>query len=596
MSPRPSPCDGFTGQLPAYADRELGAAETTAVERHLEGCARCQGRLKEIESVGDVLKGWDAKSPAGGTAAARLHHAVLARIQEDGQRRRGEVRGLRLGRLALAASVLVAVGLPLALALRSKGRAAVEPGQPPYEVARGPAERPADVGGAGARITVPANELPGFQPWDRRVAAVETPALPPSQRDGLFQVGLEPQKQLRLEQHFRASLGVSGVWVMDPANGYRLLLTAEAARFFQQGERLELIRRENSEARSRTSGEPPQARSLRRTAGDLLDPVLRGEEGSSAWRQRTRPDFRFGRIGRDQMALTAWPLSRHEGAPAALHEVLDPWHAQGLGLLSFQPSGYDRETVLAIVEGNELPILLPAGQLLTGGETDRVVARSTWLPASLQQTVIKVPCAIVRSGEKRAEGGIRLTRYVAGPSLRALLAEGASPQAVLAHVRALRGLPMAGRTGLEWSLLDLFEGSSPSAEIVQFSAQAGAGFLAADSFGRLLGLEHVALKGEPGMLLVQRLLLGYTKEASWRRLGGNRVLALPGEAAHAALGRVRTATTPLLVPPVPLGQELPGVDRATFVEAELDAGLALEALRVEGRTAIVSLLPRPSAP
>ena len=596
MSPRPSPCDGFTGQLPAYADRELGAAETTAVERHLEGCARCQGRLKEIESVGDVLKGWDAQSPAGG-AAARLHHAVLARIQEDGQRRRGEVRLLRVKRLALAASVLLAVGLPRALGLRAQRRAAAAPEHGPYEIARfaapgsTAAERPFE------GLALPAREVPPFTPWDRRVAAVDVPALPADQRDGLLQAGLEPQKALLLEQRFRTSFGVAGVWVMDPANGYRLLLTPEAARFFQQGEQLELIRKLN--AQFHTSGQPPKAASLRKTAGDLLDPVLRDDEGSATWRVRARTGYEL-RIG-ERTEVAASPLTRRD-EPAVLTEALDPLRAQGLGLLRLEPSGYDVATVLAVVEGTELPILLSAGQLLTGGVTDRVVARSTWLPASPKRpSVFKVPCAVVRSGSPRAEGGIRLTPFVAGPTLRALLAEGASPQAVLAHVRALRGLPALGRGGPDWSLLDLYDEARDGAalahpQFLAFTAQTGAGFVATDSFGRLLGLEHVALEGETGVLLARRLLHGYTKEAGWRRLGAGRVLAIPGEHAGRALARVRTGTNPLQVPPVAPAFEVPGVSRATFADADLEAGLALEALRVDGRTAVVSLLPRSSSP
>lgn len=589
MSPRPSSCDGFTGLLPSFADRELGVAESTALERHLDACSGCQGRLKEIESVGAVLKGWDAQSPAGGPVATRLQHSVLARIAEDGQRRRSELRGLRIRRLALAASVLVAVGLPLSLARETPPAvpAAATSGAEAASPLAAPV-RPFEVTGLPEAQRV-------FHPWDGSPVAVDAPSLEPADREALLVAGLQPQKDLLLEEQFRRATGVAGVWVLDAVNGTRLLLTPEAARFFEKGERLALIRAVNAE--SFTGEAHPEPRRLGATAGQLLDGVLSGDEGTSAWNESRKAVFGYGRVASNRRpAISAWPLARREteGAPVEGPEALDPLAAEARHLLSFEASGRDGATVLAIVEGSALPILLPAGQILAGGETDRVVAAATWLPASPRRTVVEVPCLSVRVGTRRPEDGIHLTPYLAGPSLRALLAEGASPQAVLEHVRRLVAAPFGGRAGLEWSLLGLYPGDREdaalaSAEVVGFSEQARQGFLVTDGAGRFLGLEHVALRGEAGQLLVRRLLRGYAKEAEWRRTGAEAALPTPTEAAPAALRHLKTSDLRLEVPPVPPGQEVPGAERAVLPEGE--APFAVEALRVDRAPVWVSLLP-----
>lgn len=591
MSPRPSTCDGFTGNLPSYSDRELGPAECSALEKHLEGCVRCQGRLKELESVSDVLKGWDAGLPAGQTAGARLQHAVLGRIEEDGQRRRREVLGVRVRRFALAAAVLLAVGLPLAFGLGAP-RAGPEDRPVVFVAVTGPdAPRPARDGEfpALAPVTLAPEALVHAPLADAPEGALPEP-LPAEQRDALLALGLQAQRELEQEAHFRQRVGIRGVWVVDPGSGSRLLVTPEAAQVFGAAEpatgmlHLPTLYRLRDEP---YTGPPlTEPGDLGKTPGDLFRSVL-GDAPQSA--RGTMWHLGTPLSAQHQLSAIALPAR----ANSARADTLDPLAAQSLGLLRFAPSGSALTTLVAIVEGNDLPIFLPAGQILTGGETDRVIARPIWLPAAKTRSAYPVPCAVVRQGQRRGEDGIALTPWVAGPTLRALLTRGASAQVILDHVRTLRGA--AG--SLDWSLLDLYlppkiRAMLDSPKMVDFAEHASAGFLVMDARSRFLGLEHLALSGEVGAAHCRRLLLGYAIEGLHRAVTPGA--ASPAtETLTAALHRLRETETTLRLPPVPPLQEVPGVVRGTLAD---DSG-AYEALRVEGHSVWVAALPgdKPSA-
>jgi len=588
MSPRPSPCDGFSGALPAYVDHELPEEQGSSVESHLEGCPRCQARLRELESVSSVLKAWDAQVPAGPPAPQRLERAVLARVQAASAQRQADRLRTRLTALALAAAVLVAVGVPLALGLAK--RAEVEP-YPAFErmVATAPHVDPGAPPAAPRTVPTPA-ELLAHAPWS-------APSVPPGQvsdeaaREAFLAGALPAQQELELEREFTLRVHERGVWVTDVQGGTtrRLLVTPRAAEAFGADELLDWLRMKAAEPYY----DPTEARprSLGLSAGDLLAEPL----GDGTTRRPLReelPLYSLGKPGTPKHALDVWPLAPRSAAAPSGPEVLDPLEAQARLRLRLEPSAHDKAVLLAVVEGTTLPILIPAGQLVTGGETDLVVARATWLPASSRQDVWMVPAVEVRSGPRREAGAARLTPFVAGPSLRALLLAGADAEVVRTHARNLVAATLGGNAPPEWSLLDLYDGATDGlvlAQLVDVVRQAPHGLILGDDQGRFVGLEHLTVRGEGATPLLARLLHGYVWEA--RRRASSSVSSPPPaktESVDQELARLRNDRVMLLEQPARAAAAVPGVSRATGTEATR----AVEALRVKGQRVSVSLIPR----
>lgn len=599
MSPSPSPCDGFSGNLPAYLDRELGPAEHVALEGHLDGCRRCQDRLKDLEAVSAVLKGWDASTPVAQVAPARLQHAVLSRIAPDGARRRRELRWLRVRRFALAASALLAVGLPPALGwARREAPEDASTGSAPALSAQVPGRAGAPTSPALPSVALPALVVPSLgeerlaaRPWPGVQGVEPVPAFPEADRERLLAAALPAQRALEQEAWFEARTGIRGVWVVDAARGRRLLLTPQAAQFFAPERDYDLLRRAAAEPYTNAPSLPDVAPPL--AVADALRPLLSGDEGSAAWRARQRV-YAYGEPGTSRHLLDVYALPDAGSAWAA--DMLDPVAAEVGGVLRLEPSGQDDGSVIALVAGSRQPILLLAGHLLSGGETDRVVARSAWLPASPEPSRWQIACVPVRVGARRAEGGIHVTPFLAGPTLRALLASGASAERVLEHARALRAAAMGGRAPLEWSLLDLYAGPQGAEALAlpalaQGLARAPAGVIVADPSGALLGLDHVEFGGPAADLLLRRLVHGYQVEALQRHFGRMPAAPAAGQRLEAAFARAAASASALTAPPVAGAADVPGVKRLT-AQAD-DAGLALEALEVIGRGVLLSALPKP---
>jgi hypothetical protein len=586
MSPRPSPCDGHSGNLPAYVDHELPELEGSALEQHLERCPRCQARLRELEAVSAVLKGWDATAPA---APERLARAVLARVDAAGEARRAARSRRRLGAFALAAGVLLAVGVPLVLA-QQRGAEQV-PAEPFVRtVAQAPALAPAPA--------LPAPDVPGVpgpllkhEPW---IASIETPrpgdpALAelgdPAAREAFLRGALDAQRALDMEREFERRVGQRGVWVTDVQDGQvrRMLVTAEAARAFGSDDLVAWLRSKRAETASLPRTTAP--RTLALTAGDLLNESLEGLPGTPALYTLLRPGSARAPIL--EVRALASPASR-PGAEGL--EVLDPLLAQERRQLRLEPASHDVAALVAIVRDTDKPILLPAGQLVSGGETDLVVAVSTWLPATPGQQAWQVPCVVVRSGDRRGEAVARLMPFVAAPGLRALLLAGADPERVRSLVREQVAASVGGVAPAEWSLLDLYDLASDGQRVGQLAGvvdSAPAGVLVSDGGGRFLGLEHVHARGEGARPLLARLLHGYVWEAQRRvRLKGS--FGTLGAPIAEAVEALRTAQLPLLEQPLPAGMATSDASRATRMEASS----VVEALRVDGRRVSVSVLPR----
>lgn len=594
MSPRASPCDGFTGDLPAYVDRELSDAQHGSLESHLDGCARCQARLKELEAVSTVLKGWDERSVAAHHAPRRLQHAVLARIAADGVRRRHDLRRARGASWALAASVLLAVGLPVGLrALRS----APPPTRPAVlEVAQVvPAPVSERLPEAAVQVARLAPHLLTPREWPAATPPAPVAALfSEEERESFLRAALPAQRALELERRFERLTGVRGVWVSDLSTGRRLLLTPVAAEFFAAEGPFDDLRLSTQEPY--TSAPPVAEPRAPGTIGAHVRPLLRGDEGGTGWKERRRLLIFGGAPGTPRHLLDVFGLVNGEDAPRAAPDSLDPLAAQVAGVLRFEASGRDDDHVVALVEGSRLPVLLVAGHLLTGGATDRVLSRSVWLPASATRLAVSVPCVSVRAGARRGESPLRLTPFVAPPSLRALLSAGAAPSDVLAHARALRAAGMGGRAPLDWSLLDLFEqgrwlDTLANPTLAGALAAAHDGIVVADADGRFLGLEHVHVGGDAARLLVRRLVVGYQLEALQRRLGKMPTLPELDARLDETLAALSVSLSAFPVPPVAPNAVVPGVVRSAADERS--AHVALESLEVDGHTVFLSAQRRP---
>lgn len=589
MSPLPSPCDGHSGNLPAFVDRELPDEQALALERHLDGCAACQRRVRDLEGVSAVLKGWDAQVPAGAPASERLRHAVLARVEEQGRTLRIERRGRRVMALALAASVLLAVGLPLALGLNRKRP--TEP--PPFEAL------------AGAPWTTPSVVEPfelarldperlTHRPWKSPTAPESAPGASAAEREQFLAAALDLQRELEEEMRFARLTGMRGVWVTDPVTGRRLLLSGDAAAAFERGELIDYLRAKRDEALYAPTVESASTTGL--SSADLLAPLLPEIESLDAWRARQRL-ITFRRPGAPSVMLELVRLGAADAPAVSWPEVLDPLAAQAAGTLRLEESGSSDDVLNAIVQGSAQPILIPAGTLLSGGADDRVVARNVWLPASpTARSVVQLAVFSVREGARRAEGGVRVTPYLAGPLLRALLQREAGADAVREHARLLRGAALGGRVPLDWSLLDLYDAVTEARllddeRLARVVDSAPRGFLALDGDGRFVGLEAAVVGGAGGSALRRRLVHAYEHEA--RVLGFARGASAP-PAARApladAVARLLGDLEPLVERALPPTASVAGVVHSARVPQA--PGALVSALRVDGRRVLVSALAR----
>ncbi|MCX6567480.1 MAG: zf-HC2 domain-containing protein [Candidatus Aminicenantes bacterium] len=56
-------CEDIRKRLKAFFDDEVGTADRTAIQEHLEHCPGCAGVVRQFERLTDVLKAWKAEAP-----------------------------------------------------------------------------------------------------------------------------------------------------------------------------------------------------------------------------------------------------------------------------------------------------------------------------------------------------------------------------------------------------------------------------------------------------------------------------------------------------------------------------------------------------
>jgi len=119
------PCERYEPHLVAYVDGELDATLYDELSAHLKVCRECREAVRNVRISSAILRKWQTARPA-----TSLVESVRRRIETEGAvpgtdadvveittrmagRRRAPVIGRRRHVLAIAAVVLLAVGLTL---------------------------------------------------------------------------------------------------------------------------------------------------------------------------------------------------------------------------------------------------------------------------------------------------------------------------------------------------------------------------------------------------------------------------------------------------------------------------------------------------
>jgi anti-sigma factor RsiW len=656
------PCDLFSEDIHLLVDGELGVAETALVEEHLQACPRCLSIAARLEAMSSLLKDWDARTNDLPVPALRIKHAVLTRVKEHSVRRRRESRLVGLMHYATAALVLLAIGTGVALGL-SSGRNEPAPGDirsASVSTAESTAESAWPLSAALAETpdfpvhrteAALATWESGYEPAP--LASFELPALaqePEWDRLGRWeQVWRDAPGRGRIaflaehierETAFASRVGApstswSGPRIDEP--GQRLV-TIRALNFLHDRGYLEEWKRWTPAPHQAPSTTVVSAPTIRQatgmTAADMLAPMPGVDQELNSLFRRGRLSA-FGvqpaklpsqNAAASASLLEAWPLQLDRkadtgalrsgpmgsGAPGAgaPRAFLDPLKAEANRQLRLREEDDGEGSIVFLVEGTSEPILIPAGQFIDGGFGARVVAETVWLPASKGETPRIVRCRMVENaalGEPK--GHPTLVPHIAGPTIRALLAAGASQVEVRAAARRIYALRQHAEYDLfnGWNLLDVYGGATGQRYGEIFAGKLDwrtgrGGFVVRDAGGNLVGAEVLRFQGPAAEALLARLWVGYVVEAVLRhgrlypdnpelarsKAEVDAALAPSSDELTAALHRIASHSA---VFRMPRGFDASQGWRISGLEI-VAAGLQLHALEVANQPAYVSILSR----
>ena len=623
------PCDLFSEDIHLLVDRELGAAESAVVEEHLQECPRCLALASQLERMSDVLRAWDLRENDQPAPEARLQRAVLGRVLEQSTRRRRDDRFVRSRHLATAAVVVLGLGLGVVLGLGDGRAPAAAPvvvvsdapwpleARTPltYDLPSGPIEDRLTAADLLAGVTRPTfaestsgeSELGPLPEWNADLFRASVP------EDGLPLLVTRFQRQEAFESRF----GERALYWMGPKlDETPRLVTENVYRFLEERAWLASWRHRSIHTSPSVASRPdPLApdQSTGMTAREMVRPMVGVQE-----RVDLSPEARLAGVSVATnagaqpkghkapayvAALSAWPLRDPVSAVPGLRSgplgeaprrFLDPLAAWGNEQLRLAESQHDAGMIVAFVKDTTEPIYLPAGHLISGGLADRIVAQPTWLPASQGTATYPIRCFVVQ-GMPREEtsGAPQLTPYVVGPTLRALLASGASQAQVKAAAQRMVAAWM-GTFGVEidvwnWSLRPFYEsnaGPQVAAQHDHIKWGDADGFVVGDGLGRILGFELVRAQGSSARELLKRLWLGYVVDGSWRIQN-----EATREAFVAPAGEIQQALRKLSVHDghfrISRDANAPHGTRVSHLEIEA-AGLGLHALEVGGVPTVVS--------
>ena len=647
------PCDLFSEEIHLLVDGELGVAESAVVEEHLQTCPHCLALAARLEAMSSMLKAWDNEKNALPAPALRLRHSVLARVAEHSVRRRRESRLVGLLHYATAALVLIALGAGVTLGLQQNVPAPSGPGLEistatwPFDAVRAegldfPArETGPELAARSLAVMAPAATFaplssPGAEPnWDRD-GTWRSVWEDAAGRGKLAFFAERVQREDALAERLDAPVKRwPGPRIDEP--GQRLV-TVSALNFLHDKGYLAEWKRATpapGEAARPTvvavRAEDKRTTIDDMTAAEMLSPMAGVDRELNALYQSGRLSafavvppsvVRAGskkRVANPTPLLEAWPLQLESAGAASsgfasgpiqagLRHFLDPLKAEANKKLRLREEDDEEGSLVFIVEGTTEPIFLPAGQFVTGGLGTRVIAESVWLPASKGKTPRIVRCRMVQSRSySEAKGHPTLVPYLAGPTIRALLAADASQAVVKAAASRIYALWQHPSYDLfsGWDLLDVYAGAVGKAQSEALRNEmrwkrGRGGFVVRDAGGRLVGIESVRFEGPAAEELLARLWIGYVAEALLRegRLHPeNPAHGRDPATVHAALAPSSDELTQAFHRianhagrfSLPLGFDPSQGWRVSSLEL-VAAGLHFHALEVAGRPMVVSVV------
>ena len=640
------PCDVFSEEIHLLVDRELGEAERQVVEEHLSQCSRCLALASHLERMSSVLKSWDVRENDIPAPDLRLQHNVLSRVADSSAQRRRDDRFVRVLHMATAAVVVLGLGLAVVLGLAGQESPAAPQS---FEVSDAPwplENRESEP------FTLPTEPFEDTLTADDLLAGVDPEIHPELATDP----GVVTDDHMRLfrdqdgESIARLAMRVKRLEIFMDRFGERAMywngpyavggdtrVVPERTYRWLEDQGILKRWRDNGTQTSPTVVATERARpsevpttGIQATgvlAKDMLRPMTGITHPLRMAKQRrlvTVP----GMHPFNQARTKSGKAKSTKGLPALLElraitdpvagipglrsgplgevnrDFLDPIAAAANGQLRFSESDHAGR-IVALVENTTKPILIPAGQFVRGGYGDRVVRHPIWLPASKGITPHVVECFVVQGlPHVKPEGEPRLDTTIAGPTIRALLASGASQTEVKARAKAickahheLYGAPFRE---WNWSLRTFYGATLKSGRGADgFEAfgrirwQGSHGFLATDAQGRFLGFELLRIAGPSAEALLERLWRGYAVEAIWRIQSNNLrdAFAAPSDGADRVLGLLGEHPASFRIP-----DGVTDVERARTSTLALEAsGVELHALEVANRPALVSGLTVPGA-
>ncbi len=628
------PCDVFSEEIHLLADRELGPAESSVVEEHLAECARCQALAVHLERMSSVLKAWDAQANDVEAPAQRLKNAVLARVAEQSLRRRRDDRIVRVIHYATAALVVLGLGLGLFLGLTERRPQVVAP-----EVTISAAPMPLDVHPEGAIVVRGGSFAEPYTAADIS-AGIQVPVMAELERfdalgawdrllwkrrsdDGLPLLVGRFQRMEEVERRLGARVVFWNGPSADKRDGERHdhpLVTLTALNFLHQKGYLKRWMRNATEtsptvvakrtpvvtsrstgvtARSMLQPMPGIDRDLRslRMRSQMIRvfaPKLMGSAANASKRKAERVHLLDGwALAREKSngGLKSGPLGSARLDPSRV-TFADPVAANANGQLHFAESGQGANTVVVIVKGTRQPIYIPAGQFLTGGIADRVIAHPVWLPATRSKKPFIVHCRVVQNFEHGdASQPLSLQPEIVGPTIRALLAAGASPRKVKRAAGELMTAVYRQKGTLlgDWSLFGLYRGryAAEGHTLANVRWDGITGFVITDAHGRFVGSEVVRPTGHAATELLRRLWVSYSTEAGQRHFARERAgFAAPSDGLAQVMRRLAAHDGTFHTPQ---GVEQRRGARVSAMEI-VAAGVHMHALEIAESAAIVSTL------
>jgi hypothetical protein len=506
--------------LEARHDGEVDEATRRQVDAHLDGCPACARASRRLAGLSSLLRAWEAEEGRP-EAPARLFSRTLAEVSSEAfVRRRGRARERARGMAAAAAVVLLVGGSALVAA-----RAPLSSGSPASPSASGAvvaetSPRPAPI--AAARRGDGATGVP-----ERSLSSAAADLL----RHGAAAPDLTPLEDEEARRAFaryaalddlRRRLGDDPV-MREEGPVARFAVVA----FDRWRERARALRAGRAtpatpEASTVTVPSTPGATLAAAAAFPLVEPW--SADGSVGFAEVE--EWLEARPARPAVAdplgasvvvraIPARSASSDVGPPASAFPIDLP-AAVATGRVSLLEEEGRLDALVAIVRSDR-PVLVLAGELLTGGPVDRAVVRTAWLRASDVPYRERIACVPIARGERRAGGRPVPTGLVAGPSIRALLAREAPVEEVLEEAARLarRG---GAREGAGGGLVDALRTRETFSAIAALAAlpEGASGFVASDADGRFGGLETTGLPAPLGTAVLRRLLAGYVGEAALR--------------------------------------------------------------------------------